>query len=85
LVAPGMYPEFEVFSKGLLPNETSSNTKRTHPCALPQHMKLMNSLYEFDNEVGSILDGYSLYKSNIPLLAPQEVSRILGNFQKLGC
>jgi hypothetical protein len=36
-------------------------------------MKLMNSLYEFDNEVGSILDGYSLYKSNIPLLAPQEV------------
>jgi hypothetical protein len=58
---------------------------RTHPYAHPLHMNVVKQFFVFDNEVGAILDGYSLNILTTLLLAPREVSiRILGNFRRLG-
>ena len=44
---------------------------------------LWNTLYEFDNQMGAILDGYSLNNHTLLLFAPREVPRILGTILHL--
>ena len=63
--------------------DTHSNAIKTHPYAHPQYVKVVKHFYVFDNEVGVILNRYSLNNHTLLLFAPREFDPKLGNFQRL--